>query len=173
MGGLFSSPSQLVDVEKTSWVRSHKLNCIASLKEEQIELLSNFGSKLQLCYYDRTIYGYEYQHWWVTDGNWIIEFGGGEIQNATVLVHCNPRPMYTTVFKFALTPEGMERMKKVCGTSNYSLALRNCEHVARYIHCGAWLCSQMVGDGVLRGCFFSHMTNFTKRINTFPDEVDQ
>ena len=70
-----------------------------------------------------------------------------------------------------MTDQVKERMRDVVGATNYSLALRNCEHVARYVYCGSWLCSQMVGDGVLRGYFFDYMSTFTKRINILPEEL--
>ena len=73
--------------------------------------------------------------------------------------------------KFKLTAAVMERMRKVCGGTNYSLALRNCEHLARYIHSGAWISFQMVGSGVLKNAFISHMGEHTKLINILPSEL--
>ena len=41
----------------------------------------------------------------------------------------------------------------------------------RYIHTGSWVCMQMVGSGILKGTFFSHMSTFTKLINILPNEL--
>jgi hypothetical protein len=169
MGG---SVSSLVDAEKTSWVLPHDLGYVTKDREEQLSLLPKFGSQLKLCCCDRTILGLQYQHWWVTDGTWNLEFGGGELLNNTVMIHCNPRPeQYITECLFSLTPTVMQRMKNVCGATNYSLGLRNCEHVARYVHCGSWICFQMVGRGRLKEYFFNNMGTYTKLINTFPEEL--
>jgi hypothetical protein len=39
---------------------------------------------------------------------------------------------YIVVKDFKMTKEVKDRMTKLCGTTNFSLALRNSEHVARY-----------------------------------------
>merc|ERR1711962_1985174 len=169
MGGVLSNP--LVESEKTSWVLDHNLGYIPKIREEQLKLLPNFERQLQLCFKNRSLNGVKYQHWWVTDTTWIIEFDSDEHFGHSVSVHCKPRTGYTTDCSFQLTPDVMDRMVKVCGASNYSLALRNCEHLARYIHCGAWISFQMVGSGPLKNCFFSYMSTFTKIINTFPEEL--
>jgi GTP-binding protein EngB required for normal cell division len=61
-------------------------------------------------------------------------------------------------------------MKKVCGANNYSLCLRNCEHLARYIQAGTWVSLQMAsGASPIRDYFKSYLsTNHTKLINTMP-----
>ena len=128
-----SSISQLVDIEKTSWVKPHSLEYDLALQKEQKGLLRNFEKNLALCYVNNSVFGMEYQHWFVTDGKWVIEFGGGDITNNTVMVHCNPKSDYLISERFNLTNEVMLRMRRVCGVTNYSLALRNCEHVARQV----------------------------------------
>ena len=70
-------------VERTTKIAS-------SIRKMQLDLLPKFGDDLQLRYTDRAILGYSYQHFWVTDGTWSIEFGGGELLENSVLVHCNP-----------------------------------------------------------------------------------
>ena len=64
--------------------------------------------------------GITYNHWWVTDGRWLVEFGGGEILNNEVMIHCNNPPGFSiTENKFTLNNEVMERLKKVCGATNW------------------------------------------------------
>ena len=173
MGNVFSSSRSLVNAEKTSWTQPHGLGYMQSLREEQIKLLSKFGEDLKLCYDDRCVMKakYSYQHWWITDGVWILEFGGDDISDINLLIHCNPRKNYFVDSKFKRTSEVKERMRDVCGTTNYSLALRNFQHLARYIHCGSWISFQMVGSGVLKRYLFDHMSTFTKQINTFPSKL--
>ena len=132
MGGILSQTSQLVDQEKTSWVKPHKLEVEPILAQHYRALVKEkFKKDLSICYVNREIYGVEYQHWFVTDGTWTIEFGSGDISNNKVVVHSNPQRDYVIADEFTMTQEVRDRMLKVCGATNYSLALRNCEHVAR------------------------------------------
>merc|ERR1712126_233359 len=163
--------SPLIQAEKASWVLPHSLKKNDTLAQEQLPLLDNFGSLLYLCYKDSVVYNQKYQHWFVTDRRWTIEFRGENQQNAFVQIHMNPMGPYAEAEKFRNANDVRIRMAKVCGTSNYSLALRNCEHVARYIFCGVWACFQMTGEGVLRKIFFDYMVEHTKLINTFPIEL--
>ena len=166
-----TTTSKLVEAERVSWVLDHDLGINQDLAQSQIPLLSKFGAQLYLCCQDNKLYGYEYRHWFVTDRRWTIEFGGGDIQNNTVIVHNNPKGILMEAKTFANTNDVRTRMKNVCGATNYSLALRNCEHVARYIYCGQWICFQMTGEGVLRKIFFDYMAKHTKHINTYPIEL--
>ena len=126
---------KIVDCEKTSWIKPHTLEYSQKLRDTQLALINKFGRDLQLCHFERDYNGWgllQYQHWFVTDGTWTIEFGGGEIENANVQIHSNRLPTgYFIEKRFEMTLEVKERMRKVCGATNYSLALRNCEHVAR------------------------------------------
>ena len=177
---LFGGNGALVEAEETSWVKPHSLDYDSVLRDEQIRLLGNFGQNLYLCYRDNAMMEVlgkpvlEYQHWWITDGTWTLEFGGGDVLNNTVNVHDNQNTSKSRIIdsKFKKTPDVLQRMEQVCGTTNYSLALRNCEHVARYIHCGAWICFQMVSNGILKSKFFDYMSQHTKLINTFPIELN-
>ena len=96
-------------------------------------LLPKFGKQLSLCYITNSLFGVEYQHWYVTDTKYVIEFGAGEITDAKIDVHDQPKIGGVTESTFARTNEVTERMAKLCGATNYSLALRNCEHAARYV----------------------------------------
>merc|ERR1711988_824803 len=155
--GLFSKVSKLVDLEKTSWVKPHKLDVEPDAGKEYRALVEEkFQKDLKICYKNCSNYGVKYQHWWITDGTWIIEFGFGEIFNNKVVVHRNPKTDYVIADQF----------------TNYSLALRNCEHVARYIQSGSWSSLQMAKDvGFLYNIFKNEMSKFTKLINTFPEEL--
>ena len=125
-----ASISQLVH-EEVNWVKPHELIYNQELRKQQLKLLPNFGKKLKLCFIENVLYGVKYKHWYVTDGTYVIEFGGGELSDATIIVHCNPKSNTIIESKFANSDEVMERMRNLCGATNYSLALRNCEHAAR------------------------------------------
>ena len=119
----------------------------------------------------------KYEHWFITnsDGSWVIEFTefGRGPTDMIVGVHSNPRGEYHIKDTFILTQEVLERMKKVVGATNYSAALRNCEHVARYIQTGSWVSFQMSGKGVLRKMFFKDMAAYTKMVNKLPLELKE
>ena len=140
MGGVFSSTTKLIDIEKTSWIKGHNLARDENKRQKQLQTLDRFnnGLKMKLCYRTNISYGIEYEHWFVTDGDtWndgkilVLEFGGGDITNNTVEVHYKTVPKYIIDEEFNMNDEIKARMKKVLGATNYSLALRNCEHVAR------------------------------------------
>ena len=73
--------------------------------------------------------------------------------------------------EFANTALVKQRMKNVCGTTNYSLALRNCEHVSRYIQAGVWVSFQTIPKSIIMKKFVRDLAEKTKLINTFPEEL--
>ena len=169
-----ASMSELAEKEKESWVLPHTLDIEYDLRDEQLKLIENFGSRLQLRYQEREMFGVKYRHFWITDERWILEWGGGDILRPKILVHCNdPHRSGVIEARFQKTREVEERMKQLCGATNYSLALRNCEHAARYVHVGSWLCFQMVGEGILKRQFFEWMSAKTKLINIAPQELQR
>ena len=164
-----TSTSRLIECEKRSWIKNHTLDINPAQAKEQQKLLPCFGSKLYLCFKEETIIGFVYKHWFVTDGSWYIEFGEGELLSCTVIVHPNPKPKYDIDKTFKLTDAVKERMQNVCGATNYSLILRNSEHVARYIQCGSWISLQTAGEGTMKKELICYMTKeHTKYINTMP-----
>eukprot|EP00090_Calanus_glacialis_P020934 TRINITY_DN32314_c0_g1_i1.p1 TRINITY_DN32314_c0_g1~~TRINITY_DN32314_c0_g1_i1.p1 ORF type:complete len:442 (+),score=124.57 TRINITY_DN32314_c0_g1_i1:107-1432(+) len=175
--------AKMMDVERTSWSKPHSLERNEAYAAQQIELLEKFfkiGDDLQLCFkfFPMEYPGAgddQYKHVFVTnsDGTWVVEFaefGRGENDNI-VSVHSNPRREYSVEDTFTLTTVVMERMKKVVGATSYSVALRNCEHVARYIQSGSWFSFQMSEKGILRKMFFKDMAASSKMINKLPDEL--
>jgi len=81
-------------------------------------------------------------------------------------------PHHQEVKRFTRNALVTKRMKQVCGATGYSLALRNCEHLANYIHCGTFKCSQMMENKSLYAWFFKHMMGPSQKlINTPPDEL--
>ena len=134
MGNWFSGFNKILDIEKTSWTRNHNLEYNPQLREEQLELIEKFKKTLKICYKESSAYGLEYCHWYITDDHWVIEFGTGDFTNNTVLVHNNPKATpYVVDDVFQMSPDVKKRIRLVCGATNYSLALRNCEHLSRYV----------------------------------------
>jgi len=160
------------DTERASWAVPHKLDVDVTRVSDLWQLVERFGPWLCLCYQERNLYGIDYQHWFVKDksSNWIIEFAGG-IGINNVNVHCNPVGDYNVDVTFARTEEVLQRMRNVCGTTNYSLALRNCEHVARYIQAGVWVSFQTIPKGIIKKKLKKDLAEKTRLINTFPEEL--
>ena len=177
--------SRLIDVERTSWAKPHSLDINEPYAMQQCELIDKFfvvGSELQLCsiHYPMTYPGAgsdKYQHWFITDalGSWVVEFGefGRGETDLIVAVHSNPRGEYTVEDTFTLTSAVLDRMKRVVGATNYSVALRNCEHVSRYVQSGSWVSFQMSGKGILRKMYLKDMAAYTKMVNKLPLELQE
>ena len=157
--------------KKVSWIKPHKLEKNEEFAESEILKLSNFGDTLYLCYEEKKQYKVKYQHWFVTDRIWTIEFN--QINGKyTVFVHNYPmNKECVEQEKFLNSPVVRERMEKVCGATNYSLALRNCEHVARYIFSGIWASFQMHDRECLGKIFLKHMSAYTHLSNSLPEDL--
>ena len=84
MGGLLTS--QIPEAEKLRWTQPHELGYNYDLRKKQLALLPNFGNQLRICYIDNSFYGVKYQHWYVTDNEYVIEFGGGDMDNIRYLI---------------------------------------------------------------------------------------
>eukprot|EP00929_Paragymnodinium_shiwhaense_P037229 TRINITY_DN19875_c0_g1_i4.p1 TRINITY_DN19875_c0_g1~~TRINITY_DN19875_c0_g1_i4.p1 ORF type:complete len:447 (+),score=79.11 TRINITY_DN19875_c0_g1_i4:66-1343(+) len=172
-----SSVSGLLEAEQANWVVDHKLGFNQNLREIQLPLIDNFKSPLKLCKFDTTLHGVEYMHYLITDDCWTIEFGGKDLSRFignTVIVHSNPHGNVRIEKEFLLTQEVQDRMRQLCGASAYSVCLRNCEHVARYIQSGTWYSLQMTGDSPIRSALIGHMMGpHVALINTPPQELLQ
>jgi GTP-binding protein EngB required for normal cell division len=154
------------------WAQSHNLGINHGLQLQQQALIPRFGDRLTMASRFCKFGGVEYFHFLITDGTWSMEFGVGNFASATVIVHSNPQSDYEVEKTFNNTPEVQARMLKVCGATNYSLCLRNCEHVARYIYCGQWICMQMAGGSSIAINFVKDMSGHTQKlINTLPDDL--
>jgi len=168
-----SDMSLLVAAEKLNWVKHHSLEIDTALQAQQRPLLRHFGSTVFLCSQERSMMGCPYYHHFVTDHIWTIEFGGGETLNCCVQVHNNPMGTYQQECAAANTDDIMARMQRVCGARGYSLCLRNCEHLARYVISGSWVSSQTLLTSRRVGARFAqYMMQEQKAIlNTPPIEL--
>ena len=169
MGNVLFGLSSVWNAEKDSWVKSHCLvvtdeyyNRYWPIVRDSIPEGTTLYMKKTMCY----LHGLAYDHYYVTDNVTTIEFGCGDIRNNVVVAHKNPKnPGDIQVEKhFLATAEVKERMRRVLGATGYSLALRNCEHVARFIQSGAWFCTQMYKNGTLYKQFFDYMFDNTQKL---------
>eukprot|EP00438_Fugacium_kawagutii_P030495 Skav202358 [mRNA] locus=scaffold53:241973:242965:- [translate_table: standard] len=63
-------------------------------------------------------------------------------------------------------------MRTVCGAMNYSVTLRNCEQLARYIANGSWVSYQMIEGAYFGSNFVEHMMDVhKKKLNRLPREL--
>merc|ERR1719198_2436645 len=102
MGGTVSA---VVETEKVNWAKNHSLEIDSDLRDQQLPLLEKFGDRLFLCSQQRSMMGCGYFHFFVTDGSWTIEFGGGDVLLCTALVHNNPKGEYEQEKSVRKTPE--------------------------------------------------------------------
>ncbi len=167
-----------MEAEKKTWIE-HNLKFDRSIRAANLYILENIkdGDDIYLTYTNSNWGGIDYQHWFVTDRTHFIEFGSSaiDIYKARVVINTNPRYNYPLdIQKGALVKkmgqDVRDRVRHVLGMVNYSLCLRNCEHVANYIFRGRWVSSQMDSDiGELLKIFRSYMMGDQIRlINTFP-----
>ena len=174
MGGTHS----IVANEKLAWAKDHDLVTDHDQRERQLPLLDNFpiGSEIQLCWQvvDAAPGFLTYEHFFLTNKRWTLEFGSGDPMNNTVTVHPNPRTKYFTKDKKVVADNGMrDRMAHVLGMTNYSLLLRNCEHIANYIAYGRWMSMQTVGQGRISSVLIDYVTDPAHRAlrNTLPKQL--
>ena len=160
-----------VENEKAKWAAPHSLAVDAGLRDRQLRLLSNFGAQLHICWKECQENGISYKHDFVTDLVWTIEF-----LSTGLAVHHNPLPRPYTIeadnSPFANTAAVKQRMSMV-GATAYFVTLRNCEHLARYIHSGSGVSYQMLKGEYLGSTFVCYMMDEHKRtLNRLPHELE-
>ena len=160
--GLCSEPV-IVTRDRDNWERPHQLYYDDKSRQVQLEQLDNFNTRLKMCYLEEGCY----KHYFITDGTWNIEF----VDRKGVHVHDHPVKDCVIVEDFSLTPDVLSRIQKICGATNYSLALRNSEHLARYIHSGAWISFQMTGNSEMNRNLCRFLNEYENLVNTPPTNL--
>ena len=127
-------------------------NYVFWCRDEQLKLIDKFKEDLKLNSALCKTKNFEFRHYWITDGTYIMEFGSinDDSYDSVLKIYENQFENNfdsVTEERFKKTESVTNRMKKVCGASNYCLPLRNSEHLARYIYCGAWLSNQANRNG--------------------------
>jgi GTP-binding protein EngB required for normal cell division len=156
-------PSEPVIItrDKNNWQKPHQLFYAEKNQHIQLDQLDHFDTKLKMCYVEEG----SYKHYFITDSTWNIEFN--ERKNC-VNIHDHSINDCVIVEEFSLTSNVLSRMRKICGATNYSLALRNSEHLARYIHSGAWISFQMTGSSEMKKSFSGYLNEYESLVNTMP-----
>ena len=167
----------LIESEKKQWLE-HNLQFDGDSRAANIDILSNItdGQDIYLGY-TKSVWGnFEFQHWFVTTGIYFIEFGAAslDIYKARVSINTQIRDFIPVkIGNTKMDQEIRDRIFHVLGMRNYSLCLRNCEHVANYIIRNRWISSQMEEErGVIFNNFKSYFLGNTKKlVNVFPSDI--
>lgn len=174
-----------LEKEKVTW-NYHCLLFDEDTRTANLDLIHRYfpiDSEIQLRKVDVSNGGLDYQHFFICDAKktWCVELSGKRPtpSNAndfycTNRVQCNTLPYEKDVLckGAVMTPAIKERMAQVMGMCNYSLCLRNSEHIANYIFSGFWASFQMEKDGKLFSYFNKKMTlHQRKKINIFPSAI--
>ena len=137
---------ELRRTEKENWELPHSLmiNEDARIKLRK-KIDEHFQSpKLQLCFKVMNRHGFCYKIWFVKDSesDWVIHFH--KECDGSYLVKVYQCDESLTVHKeMERKDEIIERMKTVVGATNYSLLLRNSEHIAWYVLTSVWVSYQI------------------------------
>jgi len=153
----------------------HSLDIQQSTQAQEHTIIDQMASHAHVFTIDRELFGLKYEHWYISDGTYILEFDGDDIYNARVTVHQKQLPYRTVAsdgLQFDFTPAAKQRAKKIIGATNYSLMLRNCEHVVTYIVHGAWRSLQTAPTAPIYKFFQAMFMGHVARLcNTLPEEL--
>lgn len=153
--------------EIESWLKNHSLFINEEYKHSPDFLK---GKKLTLGYHDS---GLEQKEWFITDKESTIEFREVNKTQKALIIHKLPLTNCIIESEFVCNDRVLERMKEVLGCTNFSFALRNSEHVSRYIYSGTWFSFQMA-SGNLREKFCRDMSPDVKAlVNKPPTELQK
>ena len=197
--GSKSEKSQFMTNELETWKAKHTIELNgkpepSDTQKEKLEYFMDQYETLGLFYskdadhIPRFLRKRDYQHWFVSNiqnqtctVNLNIEFVPPKIlqpdekghQYQVLITEDDDRTYKEDVVKvkeFKCTADVKERIKEVLGATNFSLLLRNSEHVARYIHCGTWVSMQCSGASVIRTLFKKQLKDemIIRRINIPP-----
>lgn len=168
-----------IEAEKKTWI-NHNLQYDHTVRSANLKILEEIleDEKFVLSNTDSGWGNVKFQHWFFTNGVYYIEFGTPnlDIYSACVTIVTNTKRQHITAptaFETKLTAEVRQRIRHVLGMNNYSLCLRNCEHVANYIARGRWISHQMDMD---RGHLFDWvkrdiMDHHLRIVNSFPSDI--
>jgi len=172
MGATYS----FLNAEKNTWLE-HSIQYDGQIREANLKFLDEIKDNTNLyAAYTKSKWGnIGYEHWFITDNIHFIEFGSAslDIYKARVTINTNTRDFICDHIPTSMNNEIRDRIRHVLGMSNYSLILRNCEHVANYIIRNRWISAQMDEDrGSIFNSFISYLlADHKKLVNTFPSNI--
>ena len=162
--------SNIHELEKKSWER-HEL--IQAIKDSRSILVEN-DTEISLCSYPSTMYGDNYIHYFLKfmPSQFIAEFRGNDHFNTLFELHKHPAVCDYQIETRVFTSNMKKRLQRVENMNNYSLVLRNCEHVTKYVIYGAWFSLQTTNICESKNIFknYSQLLSRTKKylLNTPP-----
>jgi len=172
MGGI---SSKFLEAEKNTWIE-HNLKFEEKVRVESLKLLEKFEDEkpIYLSYVDREYEGYKFQHWFITNRDYFLEFGSekDDIYITRVKINNQPKKTYSININKNMDEAIRTRMSHVIGMKNYSLCLRNSEHIANYVFSGKWISNQMGQKGYLLSIFESYLKEDRIRlVNSSPESI--
>jgi GTPase SAR1 family protein len=165
-----------IKAEQKTWLE-HSLQYDGQVRETNLKTLDQIRNNINIYVaYTKSKWGnIEYQHWFITDKTHFIEFGSAslDIYKARVTINTNPRDYFCDNKPIKMNDQIRDRIRHVLGMSNYSLALRNCEHVANYIIRNRWISTQMDQDkGLIMKRIKSYLLKDQKKlVNSSPSTI--
>jgi len=170
----FPNLSQVLQQEREQWQNDHSVPIELHLNQrnEELEDINNLfpiNSTIHLCRIEHPILGapgnrIKYSHWLlVNDASLnasrrllpdenaaMYEFQndrGSNVGYDTARVRISRGTKQNLIpMAFARVDDAIWfRMRRILGMTNYSLLLRNCEHVANYVFAGKWISYQTIG----------------------------
>ena len=146
-----SEISTILKDEYKSWEQSHAVIFDDEHRKASLEILNLIKDETPLCIANSknsSISGLVYEHWFIMinrNATYFIEFNSFDLnyENYRVNINLAPRSNITILKEFSLTKSVRQRIDHVLGMKNYSLCLRNSQHVANYIYDGKWYSSQV------------------------------
>ena len=181
MVNVFGTETEAYKNERLMWASDHAL-AIDSRRAQEYQILvrAHFpvGTRVRMCSRRGSKLGISYLHYYITTVRqpaWVIQFGRGELTNTIVEVIIDNTNDGFMEEEFVITETHVRRIQSVVGATAYSLVLRNCEHVARYIQSGAWVCLQMTTEENGIGAEFRKAIMLNKdnarKLNQLPNEL--
>ncbi|KAJ1552846.1 hypothetical protein HK405_009820, partial [Cladochytrium tenue] len=107
----------------------------------------------------------------------VVEFDGESFESAIVILHNRPKFGPVLIERTLEVKSAEERLPfqqrilEVLGFRDYSLFLRNCEHVANYIIFKSWHSKQTVDSGSLRSVFLKILTDEARRASNVEPSI--
>lgn len=141
--------SDFVRNEQPRWEGDHSLGIDSHLKWRQQGLVEPLKCPVKMCLVEVKPYQMAVVHYYLLFGATRIEFGDAALTDPCLRIfETTPSAKHTVCMEFKDTDLGdmKARLKGVLGATNFSYALRNSEHMARYISTGLWYSLDMAGE---------------------------
>jgi len=156
--------------EQRSW-NDHSLMIDVDRAPIYKQLIDHMSSTVYICSKERDYMGLTYDHYFLTDQKYVIEFDGDDIFDAMIKVSMDKKiSAHSTKIEF--DDDMRLRAKQIVGATSYSLMLRNCQHCVTYIVNGLWASTQTTTSGPIRVALESYLIDSViAKVNTKPAEL--